>query len=61
MKQWDEWSNAKGMDKGIKQVLIDTATAEVTYKSWYVSEQPVPMSDVLVVENIKTGEVFYPC
>ena len=41
MKQWDAWSDAKGMDKQLKQMLIASATAEETYTSWYVSEQPI--------------------
>jgi len=38
-KQWDKWSDEKGMDKDIKQALIDSASATETYKSWYVSER----------------------
>ncbi|GHU90465.1 hypothetical protein FACS1894202_10300 [Clostridia bacterium] len=44
-KQWDEWSEKKGMDKGYKDILIGTAQAEETYKTWYVSEKEIPLAD----------------
>jgi len=28
MKSWDEWSNEKGMDKLLKQMMIESALAE---------------------------------
>ena len=57
-KQWDEWSNKKGMDRGYKDILIGSAHAEETYRTWYISEREIPLSDFLKVENITTGETF---
>lgn len=57
-KQWDEWSEKKGMDKGYKEVLIGTAHAEETYKTWYVSEREIPLEDILKIENLATGETI---
>jgi hypothetical protein len=48
IKKWDEWSDAKGMDKQLKQALIGT-----------VSERIIPMNDVLAIENIATGKIIY--
>jgi len=59
MKKWDEWSDLKGMDKQQKQFIITSASAEDTYKSWYISEQIIPINDVMIIENIVTGEVYY--
>ena len=59
MKQWDEWSDSKGMDKQLKQALIASASAENTYMSWYVSEQIIPINDIITIENLATGKVLY--
>lgn len=59
MKQWDEWCDSKGMDKEQKRFLIASASAERTYKSWYVSEQIIPINDVLKIENMVTGDMLY--
>jgi epoxyqueuosine reductase QueG len=59
MKQWIEWSEEKGIDESTKQVLIATASAKETYNTWYVSEQIIPFNDVMLVENLKTNEVYY--
>lgn len=59
MQRWDEWSDSKGMDKLQKQYLISSASAEDTYMSWYVSEQIIPINDVITIENIATGNVLY--
>ena len=57
-KHWDKWSDMKGMDKGYKEALICTASAEETYKTWYISEKPIPITDFMKVENIVTGEII---
>jgi hypothetical protein len=59
MKQWDKWSAEKGMDEKMKRALIESASAEDTYKSWYVAERIIGMSDVLVIENLVTGEILW--
>ena len=59
IKQWDIWSDAKGMDKQLKQILITSASAEDTYKSWYVSEQIIQLAkDAICVENLATGQIL---
>jgi uncharacterized protein YdhG (YjbR/CyaY superfamily) len=55
-KLWDEWSNKKGMDKEYKEVLIATARAEETYNTWYVSEREIPISDIIEIRNLATGQ-----
>ena len=58
IKNWDDWSLAKGMDEQQKQLLISSASAEDTYKNWYISEQPIPIrTDVICVENLVTGQI----
>ena len=57
-KQWNEWSVKKGMDEGYKSVLIASANAGETYKTWYISETEIPVSDFIKVENTMTGEVI---
>ena len=57
-ENWDAWSVKKGMDKTLKQILIETAAAEETYLTWYISENEIPLSDVIKIENIKTGETI---
>jgi hypothetical protein len=59
MRRWLEWGDEKGIDEITKQALITTASAEETHKTWYVSEQIIPNTEVLLVENLKTGEVYY--
>ena len=59
MRRWLEWSEEKGIDEGMKQALIASASAEETHKTWYVSEEIIPINDVLVIENLKTGEIYY--
>ena len=60
MKQWDAWSDAKGMDKQLKQMLIASASAEETYQGWYISEQPIRLAvDAICVENLHTGQILH--
>jgi len=59
MRNWLEWSIEKGMDEDLRQVIIATALAEETHKTWYVAEGVIPINDILVIENLKTGEVYY--
>jgi uncharacterized protein YdhG (YjbR/CyaY superfamily) len=58
-KQWDKWSNSKGIDQDLKKALIQAAHAEETYKTWYISEREISVRDILKVEDLKTGEVLY--
>ena len=43
-RQWDEWSDSKGMDKGYKEILIGTANAEETYRMWCCRRPKMPFS-----------------
>lgn len=54
--RWDEWSDSKGMDKEYKDVLIVTAGAAETYKTWCVSESAIPIEDIKEITNMATGE-----
>lgn len=57
-KPWDEWSSSKGMDSGYKEILISSANAGETYKTWYVSESSIPIQEITNIENLVTGEAF---
>lgn len=57
-KLWDEWSDKKGMDNAYKEIIIATAHAEETYKTWYISERKISFDDILKIENLATGEIF---
>ena len=59
MKHWDEWSESKSMDKAAKQILISTANAKETYKTWYVSEREIPLGDVMFIEDMTTGNLLW--
>ena len=59
MKRWLEWSEEKDIDEVTKQALITSASAKETHKTWYVSEQIIPINDILLVENLKTSEIYY--
>jgi len=58
-RQWDEWSEEKGIDPEIKCVLIESAGAQEVYKSWYVSEIYIPVNDWLTIEDVRTGKVLF--
>jgi len=59
MKLWLDWCKEKGMDEELKQLLISTANAEETHQTWYVSQQIIPINDILVIENLNTETVYY--
>jgi len=59
MKSWDEWSDEKGMEKEMGQALIKSAAAQQTYKACCISEKELPFSDILLVENLKTGKILF--
>jgi uncharacterized protein YdhG (YjbR/CyaY superfamily) len=58
-KLWDKWSKDKGIDQEQKEMLIETAHAEETYRTWYVSEREISVRNIIKVEDLKTGEVLY--
>jgi len=52
---WMKWQRGNHMKKNwFKQF-----TKGKDYYSWYVSETDIPVSDILIVEDIVTGEVVY--
>lgn len=57
-KEWDAWSDSKGMDRDYKEILIDCANAAETYKTWYISEAEIPVDEFIKVENLTTGEII---
>jgi hypothetical protein len=57
--RWDKWSEEKGIDTETKRVLIESARAQDTYKSWYVSEKNIPINDWLTIEDTRTGKVLF--
>ena len=57
-KRWDAWSDSKGMDESYKEILIHSASAEETYKTWYISEFAIPTQDIEKIENMATGEAI---
>lgn len=56
---WDKWSEEKGIDTETKRAIIETAGAQDTYKSWYVSERNIPINDWVTVEDVRTGKVLF--
>ena len=57
-KYWDEWSDSKGMNKEYKDILINSANARETYKTWYISESVILIENILKIENMVTGEIM---
>lgn len=51
---WHTWSDQNRMDKSYKKRL----TTGMNYASWYICEHEIPLSDVLYVEDLKTGEIY---
>lgn len=58
-RRWDEWSEEKEMDFETKQALIESAGAQNTYKSWYISENNIPINDWLTIEDTRSGKVLF--
>lgn len=48
----------KGINPETKRAIIETAGAQDTYKSWYVSESNIPINDWVTVEDVRTGKVL---
>lgn len=51
---WHTWSDKNRMKKSYKKRLI----LNMNYASWYISETEIPLSDVLYVEDLVTGEIY---
>ena len=55
---WDKWSDIKGINKTLKENLIETANAAETFKTWYVSEEVVPIEEIIEIKNMLTDETL---
>ncbi len=53
-KWWVTWAERNHMNK--KWFIRFTQNSR--YGSWYVSEEPIPLDDVLLIEDTETGEVL---
>lgn len=56
---WDKWSAETGIEPEIKRAIIETAGAQETYKSWYISEHNIPINDWVTIEDVRTGRVLF--
>ena len=56
---WDKWSEEKGITPETKRAIIETAGAQETYKSWYISEHNIPINDWVTIEDVRTGKVLF--
>lgn len=54
-KRWTEWSEKNNINKNWARLLGKNKKP----KSWWISEIPVKLNDVLKIENTKTGEIYY--
>ena len=52
---WRAWEPQKYMDKWWRKMLCKGQNPS----SWYVSEEIVPFSDFLKIEDMETGVVYY--
>ena len=52
---WLDWQKRNRMNK----FMFKTLTAGTNYGSWWVSEKEIPVSDILLAEDVITGEVIY--
>lgn len=51
---WHTWSDRNRMNKSYKKKMI----IGMDYGSWYICEHEIPLSDVLYVEDLQTGEIY---
>lgn len=58
-KLWDKWSAETGIKRETKRAIIETAGAQETYKSWYISEHNIPINDWVTIEDVRTGRVLF--
>jgi len=59
MKHWEKWSKDKGRNEEWTQALITAPCAESTSHTWYVSERKITFEDILLIENLQTGEIYF--
>lgn len=54
-KWWLTWAEKNRMNKS----WFKAFTRGKRYGTWYVSEEPITLTDVLLIEDLVTGEVLY--
>lgn len=54
-KYWMKWQKDNHMNKQMFRSL----TKGTNYNSWWVSENEIPISDIVLVEEVQTGKVIY--
>ena len=54
-KWWLTWAQKNRMNKS----WFKRFTNGYNYGSWYISESPIYLTDILRIEDLETGEVFY--
>lgn len=54
MKKWSEWEPQKEMNARWKSAYRKNRN----WSSWYVSEQAIPLADVLKIENVLDGTIY---
>lgn len=54
-KYWLGWANKNLMNKKWQKEFIASTPQ---YKSWYISEQLIPIEDIIIIENLKTGKII---
>lgn len=55
MKKWSEWEPQKEMKSKWKEAFVYNKN----WESWHISEQIIPFEDILKVENILDGTVYF--
>ncbi|WP_139241079.1 hypothetical protein [Anaerocolumna jejuensis] len=54
-KWWNQWADENRMNKSWRKAF----TSGMSYGSWYVSEEPIYMEDIVLIENMRTGEILF--
>lgn len=54
-KWWNQWADENRMNKSWRKAF----TRGMSYGSWYVSEEPIYTEDIVLIENVRTGEILY--
>jgi len=52
---WHTWSNQNKMKQSWKKRFI----RNMNYGSWYVCEHEIDLKDIEIIENLKTGEIYW--
>lgn len=54
-KTWEAFAVKNKMNKELKKVFSDDRSPE----HWYISTNPVYFRDILLIENTRSGEIYY--